>query len=63
MNEALFIQIMKYINNENIRFGSCEVKFTFHDGKIVFYEITVCKRRNVSISRNLKKENNYGNER
>ncbi|EID84294.1 hypothetical protein MSI_22350 [Treponema sp. JC4] len=63
MNEALLIQIMKDINNENIRFGSCEVKFTFHDGKIVFYEITVCKRRNVSISRNLKKENNYGNER
>lgn len=63
MNEALLIQIMKDINNENIRFGTCEVRFTFHDGKIVFYEISTCKRRNVAISKYIKQENNYGYER
>ncbi len=63
MNEALLFQIMKDINNESIRFGTCEVKFTFHDGKIVFYEISTSKRHNVAISKTIKQENNYGHER
>ncbi len=63
MNEALLIQIMNDINNENIRFGTCEIKFTFHDGKIVFYEIRSCKRRNIANSKNIRQEGNYGFER
>lgn len=63
MNETLLIQIMKDINDENIRFGSCEVKFTFHDGKITFYEIRTCKRRNISNSKNIRQESTYGYER
>lgn len=59
MNETLLIQIMNDINHENIRFGSCEIKFTFHDGKISFYEIRTCKRRNVANSKNMRQEENY----
>ena len=31
---------MNQINDEHIVHGSCEVKFTFHDGRIEFYELT-----------------------
>lgn len=48
MNEELLIQLMQQINDEHIEFGSCEVKFTFHDGRIEFYEFTSRKRVNVS---------------
>lgn len=48
MNEELLIQLMQQINDEHIDFGSCEVKFTFHDGRIEFYEFTSRKRVNVS---------------
>lgn len=63
MNETLLIQIMNDINNENIRFGTCKVNFTFHDGKIVFYEITTSKKRNVTNSKNIRQEDNYGHDR
>ncbi len=63
MNEELLIQLMKDINDENIRFGTCEIRFTFHDGKIVFYELSTCKRRNVTNSKNVKQEDNCGYER
>ena len=63
MNEELLIQLMKDINDENIRFGTCEVKFTFHDGKIVFYEISTSKRRNVANFKNMRQEGNYERER
>lgn len=63
MNEELLIQLMKDINDENIRFGTCEVKFTFHDRKIVFYEITTSKRRNVANSKNMRQEEHYERER
>lgn len=59
MNESLLIQIMQDINNENIRFGTCAVKLTFHDGKIKFYELSTCKRRNVANSKNMRQEENY----
>ena len=47
MTEELLIQLMNQINNEHIEHGSCEVKFTFHDGRIEFYEITSHKRINI----------------
>lgn len=47
MSEELLIQLMQQINDEHIDFGSCEVKFTFHDGRIEFYEFTSRKRVNV----------------
>jgi hypothetical protein len=40
MTEELLIQLMNQINDEHIVHGSCEVKFTFHDGRIEFYELT-----------------------
>ena len=38
---------MNQINDEHIVHGSCEVKFTFHDGQIEFYELTSHKRVNI----------------
>ena len=38
---------MDEINRENIRFGTCEIKFTFHDGKMKFYEIMINRRINI----------------
>ena len=40
MTEELLIQLMNQINDEHIVHGSCEVKFSFHDGRIEFYELT-----------------------
>ena len=43
MNEELLIELMQKINDEQIQHGTCEIKFTFHDGIIEFYEKTdVC---------------------
>lgn len=50
MNEEFLIQLMQKINDEHIEFGSCEVKFTFHDGRIEFYELTSHKRVNIGES-------------
>ena len=47
MIEELLIQLMNQINDEHIVHGSCEVKFTFHDGRIEFYELTSHKRVNI----------------
>lgn len=47
MNEALLLQVLKDINRENIRFGSCEIKFIFHDGRATCYELTTHRRRNI----------------
>lgn len=46
MTEEIMIQLMQDINREQIRFGTCEVKFTWHDGRIQSYELTTTKRRN-----------------
>ena len=48
MTEEIMIQLMQDINREQIRFGTCEVKFTWHDGRIQFYELTTSKRCNVA---------------
>lgn len=63
MNEEFLIQLLQDINNEKIRFGTCDVRFTYHDGIIQYYEISTCKRRNIVHSKNLKQERNYGHER
>lgn len=47
MNKDILIQLMDEINRENIRFGTCEIKFTFHDGKMKFYEIMINRRINI----------------
>ena len=49
MNEDVWKQIMNDIANQNIRYGSCEVRLTFHDGRIGFYELTTRYRRNTHI--------------
>ena len=33
MNEDVLIQLLQDINRENVRFGTVEVSFTFHDGR------------------------------
>lgn len=51
MNEDVWKQIMNDIANQNIRYGSCEVRLTFHDGRIDFYELTTRHRRNTNAFR------------
>ena len=41
MTEELLIQLMNQSNDEHIVHGSCEVKFSFHDGRIEFYSLQV----------------------
>ena len=62
MTEEIMIQILQDINREKIRFGTCEVKFTWHDGRIQFYELTISKRYNVANTPN-RPEKNGGNIR
>ena len=50
MNEKLLLQLLQDINRENIRFGSIEVKFTFHDCRLANYELTIHRRRNIGIA-------------
>lgn len=47
MNENLLSELLHEINYENIRYGTCDLKLTFHDGKIQYYEIMTCKRKNL----------------
>lgn len=47
MNEDVLIQLLQDINRENVRFGTVEVYFTFHDGRPTSYELTTHRRRNI----------------
>ena len=47
MSEEVLIQLLKDINRENVRFGTVEVSFTFHDGRPTSYELTTHRRRNI----------------
>lgn len=47
MSEGFLIQLLQDINHENLRFGTIEVKFTFHDGRPTCYEMTTHRRRNI----------------
>ena len=47
MNDTMWQQIRADIARQAIRYGSCEVKLTYHDGRVDFYEITTRMRRNV----------------
>lgn len=47
MNEDVLIQLLQDINRENVRFGTVEVSFTFHDGRATCYELTTHRRRNI----------------
>ena len=47
MNEDILIQMLQDINRENVRFGTVEVSFTFHDGRPTNYEVTTHRRRNI----------------
>lgn len=46
MNDTMWQQIRADIDRQDIRYGSCEVKLTYHDGRVDFYEITTRLRRN-----------------
>ena len=47
MNENFLLQLLQEINYENIRYGTCDLKLTFHDGRVQYYEIMTCKRKNI----------------
>ncbi|MCR4790712.1 MAG: hypothetical protein K5839_06495, partial [Treponemataceae bacterium] len=47
MSEEILSQLLQDINRENVRFGSVEVSFTFHDGRPTNYELTTHRRRNI----------------
>ena len=47
MSEEVLIQLLQDINRENVRFGTVEVSFTFHDGRPTSYELTTHRRRNI----------------
>ena len=47
MNEDVLIQLLQDINRENVRFGTIEVSFTSHDGRLTSYELTTHRRRNI----------------
>ncbi len=47
MNEELLNQLLKELKQEKIRFGTCEIRLTFHDGKVMYYE--VCSNRRINV--------------
>ena len=47
MSEDVLIQLLQDINRENVRFGTVEVSFTFHDGRPTSYELATHRRRNI----------------
>ena len=67
MSEEVLIQLMKDINRENVRFGTVEVSFTFHDGRPTSYELCTYRRRNLdSVSKsafNCNKDEKNGNRK
>ena len=67
MSEEVLIQLLQDINRENVRFGSVEVSFIFHDGRPTSYELCTHRRRNLdSFSKSSdhhNKEDADGNKR
>ena len=67
MSEDVLIQLLQDINRENVRFGTIDISFTFHDGRAVSYVLSVSKRRNLdSLSKSSDhhlKEDSDGNRR
>ncbi len=51
MNEDVWKQIVDDIESQDIRYGSCEIRLTFHDGRVEFYELTTSYRRNTNALR------------
>lgn len=47
MSQDLLIQLLQDINRKNVRFGTVEVSFTFHDGRPASYELTTHRSRNI----------------
>lgn len=60
MSDELISEIIENLKKEKIRFGSCEIKFTFHDGQVAFYEISTNQRRNVNRTTTKNKTIDYG---
>lgn len=56
MSEDVLIQLLQDINRENVRFGTIEVSFTFHDGRTTSYELTTHRRRNIDTQAQKKRK-------
>ena len=59
MSEDVLIQLLQDINRENVRFGTIDISFTFHDGRAVSYVLSVSKRRNLD---SLSKSSDHHNK-
>lgn len=57
MSEETIMEILREIQRADIRFGSCEARITFHDGRAVKYEITTRRSRNIADGREGGDEN------
>lgn len=51
MNEEILVELLSDIQHENIRFGYCEVCFTFHDNRIVDYQLTIHRKKKIAHNR------------
>lgn len=52
--DEILSEILVNLKKQNIKFGSFEIKFTFHDGRITFYETDIHKRQNVNFANSKK---------
>lgn len=57
MSEEVMVQLLSDIQEENIRFGDCFVKFTFRDGRVQNYSITTTKNRLINSGTRIKRCN------
>ena len=62
MNENAFVAALQDINNHPVRFGECTITFTFHDGRLQYYTLTISERKNVAdMNANFRKMENIPN--
>lgn len=52
MNSQLFEIIQNRIARQNIKFGSCDINLTFHDGRITKWCFSFCEMHNVDNQKN-----------
>ncbi|MEE3434367.1 MAG: hypothetical protein VZQ47_02275 [Treponema sp.] len=57
MNDTIFFNIKKAVENKQVKFGEIAISLKFHDGRIAAYTITTTERKNCNVnSRNTKSE-------
>jgi len=54
MTNEVLLEIKTEIEKQDITHGKCTVCFTFHDGRLRFYELQFSKRKNIQPNKQLK---------